>query len=140
MKRLRNCLSLTLAISVSALMGFASAEETDASEPASVTMEHIIATGDTSQLEKKSVTVPCDDLNLANEQGARTLYSRLERASEIVCDVRDFRQTKSIHERADGRECYYKALSDAVESVGSDQLSSIHNGKEPAEMLAAKVE
>jgi UrcA family protein len=142
MKKLRHCLSLTLAISVSALMGSAYAEEADTSEPASDTMEHIVAIGDTSRLEKKSVTVPCGDLNLANEQGARTLYSRLERASEIVCDVRDFRQTKLLANRADGRECYHKALDDAVASVGSDQLSNIHHEKEPAatEMLAAKVE
>jgi UrcA family protein len=142
MKTLRGVLSLILAIPVSALIGsgFAYAEDTEVSEPASDTIEHIVAMGEASGFEGKSVTVPCADLNLKNEQGALTLYRRLQRASESVCDVRDFYYTRSLQVRRDARECYYKTLTAAVESANSDKLTSIHHEKELSEMLAAKVE
>lgn len=140
MKMLSHCLSLMMAISVSALMGFAYAEETDVSEPASDTMENIVATGDAVEFEGKSIAVPCADLNLNNEQGALTLYRRLQRASETVCDVRDSYQTRLLRDLIDSRECYHKTLTTAVESVGSDKLTSIHHEKEPSHMLAAKVD
>ena len=146
MKRLRGFLSLILAISVSALIGsgFAYAEDTEVSEPASDTIEHIVAMGDASGFDSKSVTksvtVPCADLNLKNEQGALTLYRRLQRASETVCDVQDAFSTRLLKDRINARECYHTALTAAVESANSDKLTSIHHEKEPSEMLAAKVE
>lgn len=142
MKTLRGVLSLILAIPVSALIGsgFAYAEDTEVSEPAADTIEHIVAIGEASGFEGKSVTVPCADLNLKNEQGALALYRRLQRASETVCDVQDAYSTRLLRNRIDARECYHKALTAAVESVNSDKLTGIHHEKEPSEMLAAKVE
>lgn len=147
MKRLRGFLSLILAISVSALIGsgFAYAEDTEVSEPASDTIEHIVAMGEASGFDRKyvtrSVTVPCADLNLKNEEGALTLYHRLQRASKAVCNVQDAAfSTNSLRDRINARKCYHKALTAAVESADSDKLTSIHHEKEFSEMLAAKVE
>ncbi len=140
MKMLRHFLSLMLAITVSAVIGFAYAEETDVSEPVSDTMENIVAEGVARGSEARSITVPCADLNLENEQGAMTLYRRLQRASETVCDVQDTYKTRLLRDRKEARDCYHTALTAAVESANSDKLTSIHHDKEPVEMLAAKAE
>jgi UrcA family protein len=129
-----------LAISVSALIGLAYAEETDVSEPKSDAIEHIVAAGEAVRFKGKSLAVPCADLNLKSEQGALTLYRRLTHASESVCDVRDTYYTRSLQDRRDARECYYKTLTAAVEAADSDKLTNIHHEKAPSEMLAAKVE
>ena len=147
MKRLRGFLSLILAIPVSALIGsgFAYAEDTEVSEPASDTMEQIVAMGEASGFDRryvtKSVTVPYADLNLKNEEGALTLYQRLQRASRAVCDVYDGSfSTISLRDRVNTRKCYHEALTAAVESANSDKLTSIHHEKEFSGMLAAKAE
>jgi UrcA family protein len=69
-----------------------------------------------------------------------TLYRRLQRASETVCDVQDTYKTRLLRDRKEARDCYHTALTAAVESANSDKLTSIHHDKEPVEMLAAKAE
>jgi UrcA family protein len=61
------------------------------------------------------------DLNLNSEAGARTLYQRLKRAAERVCD--------GVDRRGIGpRECYETALADAVNDVGAPRLQALHRG------------
>ena len=58
-----------------------------------------------------------DDLDLSKGAGARTLYGRIAAAARVVC-----------RDEADGtvRSCRTRAVDDAVRTVGSPLLSSIH--------------
>lgn len=142
MKKLRLRLLLLLVLPVFALVGSGSAiaEDAEASEPVSDTIEHIIAEGEAVRFGQKSVSVSFADLNIKNEQGAKVLYRRLQRASESVCDVRDARNTRCLEDLRAADECYNKTLDAAVESIDSDALMSLHYDKEPAEMYAAKAQ
>jgi UrcA family protein len=63
------------------------------------------------------------DLNLSKEADVRTLYTRLQRASERVCgdnyDLRDLR-AKSYYD-----DCYAKALARAVSAVNHSGVTAM---------------
>ena len=141
MKKLKLLITLVPAMAVSLLIGssFALAQDIEISDPASEPIDDIVAMGEAVRSEEKSVKVAFADLNLKNEQGALALYQRLQRASETVCDVNDARKTKRLKTLRDAHHCYHRALSSAVESVGSEMLLSIHHDREPGEMFAATV-
>jgi hypothetical protein len=62
-----------------------------------------IASADaTSELQGKSVKVSYADLNMGKQEGAKTLYRRLQ-------------------------QCYNDALSEAVEELDNELLTKIHN-------------
>lgn len=64
-----------------------------------------------------------DDLNLASEAGARTLYARLRAAARAVCGsgtTRDMAMNRQ-HEA-----CYAAALAAAVRHVDAHALTSLH--------------
>ena len=94
--------------------------------------------GEAIKFDEVSVTVPFGDLNLNNEKGAAVLYRRLQIASESVCGVRIAREQRCLRSQRLADDCYHRALTTAVESVGSEMLASLHQGTEPTEMLAAK--
>ena len=81
-----------------------------------------------SQLDQQlTVTVSYRDLNVHSDEGARELYSRLQRASRKACDTRNRRVVGSLRELAKARQCYNETLSAAVETVDSDALTRLHN-------------
>ena len=84
--------------------------------------------GAPSQLDDLSIKVSYADLNIANEQGARVLYTRLQRASRDACDVQSLTVAGSVRRVALAQECYHETLSNAVEKIGSDALTEIHTG------------
>jgi UrcA family protein len=141
-RKLRLYLTPLLATSVSALFGsgLACAEGVEISDATSDTIEHIVAKAEAGKVDQKSVTVNFSDLNMNNEQGALVLYQRLQRASETVCAVLDAKRTKCLTMQREADECYHRTLGNAVESVGSELLMSIHHDREPGEMFAATVE
>lgn len=62
--------------------------------------------------------------DLVGEQGAKRLYDRLQAASREVCRAlrgRDLESAKQF------RECYSKALADAVAEVNQQTLTSLHD-------------
>lgn len=142
MKKLRLFMTLLPAISVSAFIGSGSAfaEGIEVSDPDSDTMEQIVAKGEPTTSEQKSVTVSFGDLNVENELGALALYERLQNASKAVCDVEDAKKRKCPSDLRDADKCYHQALDTAVESVDSEMLTSIHYGRDHGEMFAAKAE
>ena len=78
-----------------------------------------------SQFEDVSVKVSFADLDIHTDAGAKALYSRLKRASEVACDVDSYmRSGLSVYQKA--RACYEEALDDAVASINSDALQQIH--------------
>ena len=81
-----------------------------------------------SQFEDASVRISYADLDIQSEAGARVLYSRLKRASERACNKSSYWERASISMTVKAEECYREALTNAVESVGSDALKKIHAG------------
>lgn len=142
MKTLSSFVTLMSAFAVAAVFGpgIAIAEEAQADKPTSEFDHHIYAMGDAIKFDEVSVSVPYGELNLNNEKGAAVLYRRLQIASESVCGVRIARDQRCLRSQRIADDCYHRALTTAVESVGSEVLLSLHQGTKPAEMLAAKVE
>ncbi|MFO1401508.1 MAG: UrcA family protein [Steroidobacteraceae bacterium] len=66
------------------------------------------------------------DLDLRSAAGARSLYHRLQRAAQRVCDDAD-RHSPAF------RECYETALADAVNSVGAPKLVELHRARAAGE-------
>lgn len=70
------------------------------------------------------VVVRYGDLNLATEEGARTLYARLSTAAERACGHEP--KSRAPRERARYRACFDAAMTRAVDEVGSRQLHALH--------------
>ncbi len=71
----------------------------------------------------QSKAVNYSDLNLRNAEDAQTLYTRLRRTANAVCEDT---HRKSLREMIEQRECKKTALEQAVREVGHAGLSSIH--------------
>jgi len=80
-----------------------------------------------SQFEDVSVKVSYSDLNIDSIEGARVLYSRLQRATRQACNVQSLKVVGSVRAHAKTLQCYEEALKSAVQRVDSDTLTSIHN-------------
>ena len=78
-----------------------------------------------SHIDIASIRVSYADLNLTQSEEAATLYARLRRAAAQVCD--DFAR-KSLNEMVEARACNDATLDRAVQEVGSQQLTTIHQG------------
>jgi UrcA family protein len=70
------------------------------------------------------VVVRYADLNLATEEGARTLYARLAAAAERACGSAP--RTLALTEHMRYRACYDSTLTRAVEKIGSQQVHALH--------------
>jgi UrcA family protein len=70
----------------------------------------------------RSVTVQYGDLNLANPQGAATLYHRIVQAARQVCELPDDAGAFSA-----ANACKAKAITDAVAKVGRPELIAVYN-------------
>ncbi|MDJ0879881.1 MAG: UrcA family protein [Halieaceae bacterium] len=82
-----------------------------------------VSTANLPEISIQSLPVNYADLNLNQAEDAQTLYTRLRRTAEIVCE--DTRR-KSLQEMNDQRECREFAIDQAVREVGNDTLSQIH--------------
>ncbi len=80
-----------------------------------------------SSFEYPKATVSYVDLNLENEKGVRTLYRRLQRASQKVCGVRLKKiYGSSVYHMWLSPRCYRETLSNAVENLGNEDVSRLH--------------
>ena len=139
MKMLRKFTQFTSIFAVAALLapGVVYGDDAKAIKDTSDIDTHIYAIGDAINIEKRSVKVSYADLNLNNEKGAAVLYRRLQVASESVCDVRLARDQRSMTWMRIADDCYESALSEAVDTIGSELLLSLHQGTKPPMMVAA---
>lgn len=80
-----------------------------------------------NHIEDAAIKVSYADLNIENSAGAKVLYTRLQRASQEVCDIGTHVVVRSLTESRKARNCYEKALAAAVEKVGSAVLSDFHD-------------
>lgn len=85
-----------------------------------------IATAGTAVMgeETQGMIVRYEDLNLASPQGAAALYHRIVSAAHQVCELPD---GGSLSSRSRERNCFHKALTDAVTKVGQPQLTAVYN-------------
>jgi UrcA family protein len=79
-----------------------------------------------SEFGNGSIQVAYGDLDLTTAAGAKTLYARLQRASEVACDLRSYRELGSIGLHRESLSCYEKTLTGAVERIDSDELTKLH--------------
>ncbi len=80
-----------------------------------------------TQFETDRITVSYADLNIHSAAGARVLYSRLQAASETVCDMEPFRELGSLSRLAEAASCYAETLDEAVAEIDSAALKRIHS-------------
>ena len=87
----------------------------------------VIASADAgSELKGTAVKTSYADLNLEKQEGAKTLYRRLQQASRRACGYRGAR-TPSIAAKIEAEQCYRDALSTTVEKLDSELVTQIHN-------------
>lgn len=82
-----------------------------------------LSTANVPEISIQSMRVNYADLNLAENEDAQTLYTRLRRTAEAVCTDT---HRKSLREMNDQRECKEFALDQAVREVGNSALNDIH--------------
>ena len=70
------------------------------------------------------VKVNYSDLNMNTLAGANTLYGRIRGAARFACGEQGRRWEEIRH----WNNCYKEAVADAVASVNSPLLTSVHNG------------
>ena len=80
-----------------------------------------------SQFEDSAISVSFADLNIQNSAGAKVLYSRLQQASESVCNVESFTELGSLSRLAEAQACYTETLNEAVAKIDSAALQVIHS-------------
>ena len=73
------------------------------------------------------IQVSYSDLDLTSSAGVVTLYSRLKAASKQACGPTNVQEAGSVQRLQQNKACYADLLSRAVEKVGNDSLSAIHN-------------
>ena len=78
--------------------------------------------------EEVAVKVQYADLNIENEAGARVLYQRLKDATAEVCDLDSYAKNRSLSRYNSTKQCYAETLTQAVNRIDSDMLTTIHTG------------
>jgi len=74
------------------------------------------------------------DLNMSSVAGATTLYNRIRGAARFVCGEKGRRWEEQRY----WNECYREAIADAVATVNSPLLTSVHNGATNVSAVAAR--
>ena len=77
-----------------------------------------------------TVRVAYSDLNLASDQGNRTLYARISAAAHQVCFA-DRPDMRDLARYAEARSCAAQAVARAVQAVHSQGLAAIYNAHSP---------
>ena len=82
-----------------------------------------------SYLDHGTIKVAYGDLDIDTMEGAKVLYSRIEKAAEIGCDFRPFNEIGSIRHFNEARSCYKTNVTAAVERINSKALTKVHNSR-----------
>jgi len=81
----------------------------------------------TIEANSDSVTLRYHETQLATSRGARTLYARIDRAAQEVCD-----DDGDFSLRAAFSACERSAIADAVAQVDNDRLTAVYNEHFPS--------
>jgi UrcA family protein len=88
-----------------------------------------------------AVTVRYGDLNLNSSQDVASLYKRIQNAATEVCRPVQGPQSVSRIQWTAWNQCFYHAITNAVQAVHNDKLSAYHwqrlRGRECQEANAA---
>ncbi|MDX1405474.1 MAG: UrcA family protein [Woeseiaceae bacterium] len=84
------------------------------------------ASADAGAVKERTVKVSYADLNLEKVEGAEVLYRRLQQASKKACGLRSIAEEGTLRSYSEGRQCYHKALSEAVAKIDNRLLTEIH--------------
>jgi UrcA family protein len=76
------------------------------------------------EIVTQSTVVRFADLDLNKIEGARELYSRIEKAARRVCTGREFPR---LGRWGSFRQCYDKAVDEAVAKVNRPMLAALHH-------------
>lgn len=90
---------------------------------AGVNSQGVVQAADWSHEVQRSVKVSFADLNLANRQGAVTLYTRIRNAARSVCGPVDLALPA---DREGWKKCVNDAIASAVAKVGDANLMDYH--------------
>jgi len=77
--------------------------------------------------KSNSVSVRYREIQLATTRGAQTLYSRIDRAAQEVCD-----DTGELALKASFAACERSAIADAVAQVDNTRLTAVYNEHFPS--------
>ena len=83
------------------------------------------------ETDSKSVSVRYHETQLASSRGAHTLYARIGRAAQEVCD-----DTGEFDLRASFAACERSAIADAVAQIDNTRLTAVYNEHFPGYPLA----
>jgi UrcA family protein len=113
-------LTVGLLLASAGLAGFASATTTTAP--------------DSSERGAKSATVRYHEQDLATSEGAKRLYSSLDRAAHEVCDdTGEYALARSF------ADCERTAIADAVAQVDNAKLTAVYDRHYPNQPLSEAV-
>jgi len=84
----------------------------------------LIAYSASAEPKVKTQAVSYADLDLSKPAGAQTLYKRIKAAARHVCGPAD--QYTFVTPPAAFRECFEKAVADAVAQVDRPSLTALH--------------
>lgn len=93
-------------------------------------------TASAEAIQKRSIEIAFNDLNVSTEPGARLLLKRIDRAARKVCDQRSHSQLLPRSD-ANYRRCVAGAVDAAVNQVGSPLLASLRRSQ-PGVRLASR--
>lgn len=72
---------------------------------------------------QRSLTIAYSDIDLSKSDGPQLLYKRMASAARTVCDQPDPRE---LRRQIAYKACYQKALDEAVQQIGSPELTALH--------------
>jgi hypothetical protein len=84
----------------------------------------LVAYSASAEPKVKTLAVSYGDLDLSKPAGAQTLYKRIKAAARHVCGPVD--QYTYITPASAFRECFQKAVADAVAQVDRPSLTALH--------------
>ena len=76
----------------------------------------------------RSEKVTYSDLNVEKEEGAQSLYRRLQQASKRVCGVDSLAFNRFQRIRSQQQSCYRETLEATVAKIDNAALTEIHEG------------
>jgi UrcA family protein len=80
------------------------------------------------ELKGRAEKVTYSDLNVEKEEGAKSLYRRLQQASKRVCGVEPMKNAGGIREITAQQRCYRESLDQVVAKIDNATLTEIHEG------------